>query len=73
MNNARDAVAAVNFGGKLYAVGGFDGTVYLDTVECYDAESDSWSVNGELTSGRAGAGVVVMKDFFFKDFPSYVF
>ena len=34
-------VAAVN--GRLYAVGGFDGKNFLDTIEVYDADTNQWS------------------------------
>ena len=60
---ARDAVAAVAFGGKIYVVGGFNGDMYLDSVECFDPESSEWCMVSGLSCGRAGAGVVVM------DFP----
>uniref|UniRef100_A0A3Q2DDE8 Kelch-like ECH-associated protein 1b n=1 Tax=Cyprinodon variegatus TaxID=28743 RepID=A0A3Q2DDE8_CYPVA len=43
----------------LYAVGGYDGNTFLDSVECYDPETDSWSEVTHMTSGRSGVGVAV--------------
>uniref|UniRef100_A0A3Q3GS94 Kelch-like ECH-associated protein 1b n=1 Tax=Kryptolebias marmoratus TaxID=37003 RepID=A0A3Q3GS94_KRYMA len=43
----------------LYAVGGYDGTTFLDSVECYDPETDTWSEVTHMTSGRSGVGVAV--------------
>ena len=34
-------ITAVN--GRLYAVGGFDGKTFLDTIEVYDVETNQWS------------------------------
>lgn len=35
MNEARRALAAVALPDGIYAIGGYDGTKYLDTVEKY--------------------------------------
>lgn len=37
-------LAVVN--GQLYAVGGFDGSTYLKTVEVFERESNSWRHSG---------------------------
>lgn len=43
----RDAVGVCLLGDKLYAVGGYDGQSYLNTVESYDAQNNEWTeVNG---------------------------
>ena len=42
MGLARDAVAACLLGGRLYAVGGYDGQAYLERVEAYDTVADEW-------------------------------
>lgn len=39
--------------------GGYDGTTFLDSVECYDPETDTWSEVTHMTSGRSGVGVAV--------------
>lgn len=52
-------LAVVN--GQLYAVGGFDGTAYLKTIEVYDPESNQWRLCGTMNYRRLGGGVGVMK------------
>lgn len=43
----------------LLFAGGYDGTTFLDSVECYDPEADAWSEVTHMTSGRSGVGVAV--------------
>ncbi|XP_073445979.1 kelch-like protein 4 [Dendrobates tinctorius] len=57
----RDAVGVCCLGDRLYAVGGYDGQAYLNTVESYDAQSNEWTQDVPLNIGRAGACVVVIK------------
>ncbi|KAK4810337.1 hypothetical protein QYF61_019140 [Mycteria americana] len=46
----RDAVGICPLGDRLYAVGGYDGHTYLDTVESYDAQNNEWTeVMGRIT------------------------
>lgn len=46
---------------QLYAVGGFDGTTYLKTVEVYDREGNQWRQSGCMTYRRLGGGVGVLR------------
>lgn len=39
--------------------GGYDGNTFLDSVECYNPEEDTWSEVTHMTSGRSGVGVAV--------------
>ncbi|XP_028584227.2 kelch-like protein 1 isoform X3 [Podarcis muralis] len=58
----RDAVGVCILGDKLYAVGGYDGQTYLNTMESYDPQTNEWTqVMASLNIGRAGACVVVIK------------
>ncbi|XP_062856704.1 kelch-like protein 4 [Trichomycterus rosablanca] len=57
----RDAVGVCLLGDRLYAVGGYDGQSYLNTVESYDALNNEWTEEVALNIGRAGACVVVVK------------
>ncbi|XP_069841793.1 kelch-like protein 4 [Dendropsophus ebraccatus] len=57
----RDAVGICPLGDRLYAVGGYDGQTYLNTVESYDAQTNEWTQDVPLNIGRAGACVVVIK------------
>ena len=43
------------------AIGGFDGTSYLKTVEIFDAESNSWKINSSMIYRRLGGGVGTIK------------
>ncbi|XP_063169680.1 kelch-like protein 4 [Candoia aspera] len=57
----RDAVGICTLGDRLYAVGGYDGHTYLNTVESYDAQNNEWAEEVPVNVGRAGACVVVVK------------
>ncbi|XP_067241699.1 kelch-like protein 4 isoform X2 [Chanodichthys erythropterus] len=57
----RDAVGVCLLGDRLYAVGGYDGQTYLNSVESYDAQNNEWTEEVPLNIGRAGACVVVVK------------
>lgn len=41
-------LAVVN--GQLMAVGGFDGTTYLKTIEVYDPDANTWRYGARLSS-----------------------
>lgn len=43
MSVSRDAVGVCLLGDRLYAVGGYDGQVYLNTVEAYDPQTNEWT------------------------------
>ena len=47
-------LAVVN--GQLFAVGGFDGTTYLKTIEVYDKEANNWKLCGSMNCRRLGGG-----------------
>ncbi|XP_064413796.1 kelch-like protein 1 isoform X2 [Latimeria chalumnae] len=57
----RDAVGVCLLGDKLYAVGGYDGQTYLNTMESYEPQLNEWTQMSSLNIGRAGACVVVIK------------
>ncbi|XP_063165905.1 kelch-like protein 5 isoform X1 [Candoia aspera] len=61
MSISRDAVGVCLLGDKLYAVGGYDGQAYLNTVESYDPQTNEWTQVAPLCLGRAGACVVTVK------------
>eukprot|EP00062_Callorhinchus_milii_P005038 gi/632944074/ref/XP_007887300.1/ PREDICTED: kelch-like protein 5 isoform X3 [Callorhinchus milii] len=61
MSISRDAVGVCLLGDRLYAVGGYDGQSYLNTVEAYDPQSNEWMQVAPLCLGRAGACVVTVK------------
>jgi hypothetical protein len=43
------------------AIGGFDGTSYLKSVEIFDAESNTWKINSSMIYRRLGGGVGTIK------------
>ncbi|KAM8880421.1 kelch-like protein 5 isoform 1-T1 [Spinachia spinachia] len=61
MSISRDAVGVCLLGDRLYAVGGYDGQVYLNTVEAYDPQTNEWTQVAPLCLGRAGACVVSVR------------
>ncbi|KAG9342445.1 hypothetical protein JZ751_016447 [Albula glossodonta] len=61
MSISRDAVGVCLLGDRLYAVGGYDGQIYLNAVEAYDPQTNEWKQVAPLCLGRAGACVVAVK------------
>ncbi|MCX5792347.1 MAG: fibronectin type III domain-containing protein, partial [Elusimicrobia bacterium] len=53
MPTARHSFAAAALGGKIYAVGGEDGSGFLNTNEEYDPASDSWATKTPMPTARA--------------------
>ena len=50
MNTERDSYAACVMSGKIYIVIGLDSSrEAINSIECFDPETDSWSVVGNLT------------------------
>ena len=47
--------------GQLFAVGGFDGTTYLKTIEVFDHEANNWKLCGSMNFRRLGGGVGVVR------------
>ncbi|EFJ25220.1 hypothetical protein SELMODRAFT_99520 [Selaginella moellendorffii] len=42
MTSKRGSLSAAVLNGRLYALGGFDGSVFLSTVEAFDPRADRW-------------------------------
>jgi len=59
----RCGVAVVR--GKVYAVGGFNGSLRVRTVDVYDPSSDSWSSIASMEARRSTLGVAVLNDFIY--------
>ena len=54
-------VGIVSHGGKLYVVGGDDGSSNLGSVEVYDPKSNTWTLlSSSMMTGRSYAGVAVI-------------
>ncbi|MCS6897367.1 MAG: hypothetical protein NZM29_05280 [Nitrospira sp.] len=52
MPTARGALSVAEFGGKLYAIGGFDRRANVTQVEVYDPVHDTWSTRAPLPTPR---------------------
>ncbi|KAJ9584402.1 hypothetical protein L9F63_021254 [Diploptera punctata] len=61
MTSRRSGVGLAVVNGQLYAVGGFDGTAYLKTIEVYDTDQNQWRLCGAMNYRRLGGGVGVMR------------
>ena len=46
----------------MYAVGGFNGSLRVRTVDMYDPTADSWSSIASMEAKRSTLGVAVMND-----------
>lgn len=56
----RDSIGVALLGDSLFAVGGYDGQLYLKIVEKYDAEKNEWIQVAPLNLSRAAACVVAV-------------
>lgn len=65
MPTARKGLAAVGVGGKIYAIGGFDGTSYLNTVEVYDPNKDEWFTRASMPTARAYLSAVTINGYIY--------
>ncbi|VDK47717.1 unnamed protein product [Anisakis simplex] len=57
MNVRRRHVGVVSAQGKLYAIGGHDGTNHLDSAECFDPETNMWHTVESMDTHRRGIAV----------------
>ncbi|CAB1329607.1 unnamed protein product, partial [Coregonus sp. 'balchen'] len=60
MSTRRARVGVAAIGNKLYAVGGYDGTSDLATVESYDPVTNSWQPEVSMGTRRSCLGVAVL-------------
>jgi N-acetylneuraminic acid mutarotase len=58
MPTARNALGAAAANGNIYAIGGDGGSSFLNTVERYDPDTDSWSTASSMPTNRRRLGVV---------------
>ena len=56
----RCGVAVVR--GRVYAVGGFNGSLRVRTVDMYDPTADTWSSIASMEARRSTLGVAVLSD-----------
>ena len=49
----------------IYAIGGYDGSAHLNTVECFDPVTNVWKPVASMASRRSSAGVAVLNDLLY--------
>lgn len=64
--NLKNAIGSVLgtavFCGQLHAIGGYDGTSLLDTVEKYNSGVEDWDLVSSLQLSRCDMGVAVVTE-----------
>ena len=65
MKICRSRVGVAVFEGKLFAIGGFDGTNRLDSAEVYDPETDEWRSIPSMQEKRSALGCVAFESQIF--------
>lgn len=48
LHHARDGACCVSDGEHVYAIGGYNGSAYLTSVERYHVENNAWDIDGKL-------------------------
>lgn len=62
LNTARSRPGVVALDGKLFAVGGYNGSEHLSSVECYDPHINQWQLIEAMSSPRNSPAVAVLGD-----------
>lgn len=57
MQTKRCRLGVATLNGQLYAVGGYDGNVFLKTVECFDPSTNKWTYVRPLNKKRSRVAV----------------
>ena len=58
MLSKRCRLGVASLHGKLYAAGGYDGNVFLKSVECYDPVSNKWTYIAPMNVKRSRVALV---------------
>ena len=61
MNCRRSGAGVCVANGKLYVIGGFDGSTYLKSVEWLDLEAGLWRPAASMNYRRLGCGAGVLQ------------
>lgn len=64
MRKKRRYLCSVSLGTKLYAIGGYDGSRRLNSVECYDVTKQEWTPSASMIHRRGLAGAAVLNGKF---------
>jgi len=61
MHERRCFVSVAVLGGLIYAIGGFDGHQRLKTVECYDPNTNQWTMMPPMNEHRSNASATSLQ------------
>ena len=50
------------YSGIIYVAGGFNGSIYLDTVESYNPDTDEWTYMSRMSRVRSGISMLAYDD-----------
>jgi N-acetylneuraminic acid mutarotase len=64
MSTMRSSMGVSVIGKKIFVIGGYNGIVYLSTVEVLDTETNKWSTLPSIKTARSMMGVTVIDDRF---------
>ena len=57
-----DGAACAVYNGKLYVIGGYDGSTFINKVEAYDPGGNSWSLCAPMPTIRGNTAATVIGD-----------
>jgi N-acetylneuraminic acid mutarotase len=60
MPTIRQEFGIAQVGGKIYCIGGYNGSTYYNLVEVYDIKSDTWSTKTPMPTARAYFAITVL-------------
>jgi influenza virus NS1A-binding protein len=63
MNEARRALTAVALPDGIYAIGGYNGKEYINTVERYDIFTNEWTLVTPMHKARCTLAAVTSPDY----------
>ncbi|XP_014189885.2 kelch-like protein 10 [Haplochromis burtoni] len=65
MHEQRSDASCTTLHSRIYICGGFNGNECLQTAECYNPETDQWTMISPMNSRRRGIGVIAYADHVF--------
>ncbi|KAL2099695.1 hypothetical protein ACEWY4_004089 [Coilia grayii] len=60
MNSRRRHVGVISVGGKVYAVGGHDGSEHLGSMEMFDPLTNKWTIKASMNIKRRGIALAAL-------------
>jgi len=65
MNEGRGHLVTEVVDGKIYAIGGLNGSIVSKTIELYDSSNDTWSLRANMPTARFGAASAVYGQYIY--------